>query len=309
MYQLNRILVPIDFSTHSANALQFAVLFAQRYGAEITMLHVDEFEVSPMGAAQVESEEISIYHRQKISYLEQQFEKLRKQYGAAGVALRSQIKSGRAYKVIVEESELQEYDLIVIATRGLTHLSSQLIGATAERVVRLSRQPVLSIQAAPDPGMRVTSVLCPTDLSTAANYAISYALSVARQNDATLYIQYISELEKPESEKEIRARLPLLTEHHPLAESVRVEYVFDRDVDPSNAIVRFANDRDVSLIVMSTHGKKGIRRVFIGNNTAEVVRRSSRPVLTITHPLLKEAFAKPATMASATLSRKQSKHS
>jgi nucleotide-binding universal stress UspA family protein len=107
----------------------------------------------------------------------------------------------------------------------------------------------------------------------------------------------VSELERPEREEEIRAKLPQLTEHHHLAENVEVEYMFDRDVDPSNAIIRFADDRDVSMIVMSTHGKKGLRRVFIGNNTAEVVRRSIRPVLTITHPLHKAAFQRPVTEA------------
>jgi nucleotide-binding universal stress UspA family protein len=298
MYQLKRILVPVDFSVHSARAMEHAVLFARRHGSEITMMHVDEFDVSPLGAAHVRTEEISIYHRQKIAYLEGEFEKLRTTYRSTGVKLRNDIKSGRAYKVIVEEGEREMYDLVVIAARGLTDLPSQLMGATAERVVRLSRQPVLSIQHAPDPSQRVTSVLCPTDLSPAANYALSYALSIARQDNAVLYVQYISELDKPEPEAEIRARLPLLTEHHPLAESVRTEYVFDRDIDPSNAIIRFADDREVSLIVMSTHGRKGLRRVFIGNNTAEVVRRSSRPVLTITHPLLKKAFPTPVTSAS-----------
>jgi nucleotide-binding universal stress UspA family protein len=90
-------------------------------------------------------------------------------------------------------------------------------------------------------------------------------------------------------------RVPTLEEHHPLAGEVRVEYVFDRDVEPSNSIIRFAEDRDVSLIVMSTHGRKGIRRVYIGNNTAEVVRQSTRPVLTVTHPFHKKVFSHPLT--------------
>ena len=74
-----------------------------------------------------------------------------------------------------------------------------------------------------------------------------------------------------------------------------MEYVFDRDVEPSNSIIRFAEDRDIGIIVMSTHGRKGLRRVHIGNNTAEVVRQSPRPVLTVTHPLHRTVFAAPVT--------------
>jgi nucleotide-binding universal stress UspA family protein len=209
--------------------------------------------------------------------------------------LRTEVQQGRAYKVIVEESERRDYDMLVIATRGLTHLSSYLIGSTAERVVRLSRQPVLSIQQAPKLEGRITSVLCPTDLSPAGNVALSYALSIARLNRATLYLQYIAELEKPEREEHIRRRMPDLKEHHPRADEVRVEVVLDRDVDPSNSIVRFAEDREIGIIVMSTHGRKGLRRVFIGNTTAEVVRQSNRPVLTVTHPFHRRIFTRPLT--------------
>jgi nucleotide-binding universal stress UspA family protein len=164
--------------------------------------------------------------------------------------------------------------------------------------VRLSRQPVLSIQHVPKSEGRVTSVLCPTDLSPAGNAGLSYGLSIARQNNAVMYLQYISDLEKPETRDQVQQRLPDLLQHHPQAKEVRVEVVIDRDVEPSNSIIRFAEDREVGLIVMSTHGRKGLRRVFIGNNTAEVVRQSSRPVLTVTHPFHRRIFSHPLTEQS-----------
>jgi len=298
MYELQRILVPTDFSPHAADALEYAVDVGERYHAEITVLHVDEFVVSALGSRDLQADFITTYQRRKMEFFEEQFRILSAGIAGRGVSLRTQIKQGRAYKVIVEESERQDYDLIVIATRGLTHLSSYLIGSTAERVVRLSRQPVLSVQQAPRREGIVDSILCPTDLSPAGNVALSYALSIARQNNAILYLQYISELEKPESEAAVRKRLPDLAEHHPQAREVRVEYIFDRDVEPSNSINRFAEDRNVSMIVMSTHGKKGLRRVYIGNNTAEVVRQSTRPVLTVTHPFHRKIFAHPVTEQS-----------
>ena len=299
MYELRRILVPTDFSKHAVDALEYAVTLGERYNAEITLLHIDEYSVSSLGGKGIEGEDIAAYLRRKAAFVEEQFSLLRRGVAGRGVRLSTQVLSGRAYKVIVEESERQDYDLIVIATRGVTHLSTYLIGSTAERVVRLSRQPVLSVQGGPVQGGRMTSVLCPTDLSPAANVALPYALSMARQYDATLFIQYISELEKPESREEVMKRVPALEEHHPEAKEVNVEIIIDRDVEPSNSIIRFAEDRDVSMIVMSTHGRRGLRRVYIGNNTAEVVRQSTRPVLTVTHPFHKKMFARPVTEQSA----------
>ena len=298
MYELHRILVPTDFSRHAMDALEHAVELGERFHAQITLMHVDEYSVSPMGTHDVKVPEVVAYQKRKAAFLEEQFALAREAVRGRAVTVVPEILNGRSYKVIVEVSEKRDYDLIVIATRGVTHLSTYLIGSTTERVVRLSRQPVLSIQRAPVYGGKLTSVLCPTDLSPAGNVALSYALSMARQNAATLYIQYISELEKPESRDEVMKRMPDLGKHHPRAKDVNVEYVFDRDVEPSNSIIRFAEDREIGLIVMSTHGKKGLRRVYIGNNTAEVVRQSTRPVLTITHQFHKRVFARPVTEQS-----------
>jgi nucleotide-binding universal stress UspA family protein len=295
MYELRRILVPTDFSKHADEALEHALYLGSRFHPEITLLHVDEFPMSPLGAADVRSEVVREYRESKKAFLNEQFARICTGLQGKPVHVEHQVLPGRAYKVIIEESERREYDLIVMATRGVTHLSTELIGSTAERVVRLSRQPVLTIQQGLQVGAHMTSVLCPTDLSPAGNAALSYALSLARQYKAVLYLQYISELEKPESREQVMARMPDLKALHPQAGEVQVEVIVDRDVEPSNSIVRFADDREVSIIVMSTHGRKGLRRVYIGNNTAEVVRKARQPVLTISHPFHKRAFAHPLT--------------
>ncbi len=295
MYELRRILVPTDFSRHADEALEHALYLGGRFTPEIILLHVDEFPVSPLGAGDVRDAIVEQYQQRKTAYLNEQFDRIRRGFEGKPARLVPQILAGRAYKVIIEESEAKEYDLIVMATRGLTHLSSYLIGSTVERVVRLSRQPVLTIQQGLEVGARVESILCPTDLSPAGNAALSYALSMARQFGAVLYIQYISELEKPEAREQVLARMPDLKEYHPQADEVKVEVFVDRDVEPSNSIVRFADDREVGIIVMSTHGRKGLRRVYIGNNTAEVVRKARQPVLTVSHPFHKRVFAHPLT--------------
>lgn len=298
MYELRNILVPTDFSYHADNALEHALFMGSRFQANITVLHVDEYAVSPLGAREIDDEAVRRYRERKAAFFEEQFTRIRQGVEGYTVTLDTMVMQGRSYKAIVEESERKEYDLIVLATRGLTHLAQHLIGSTAERVVRFSRQPVLSIQQAPKPGGVIDSVLCPTDLSPAGNVALSYAISIARQTNARLYIQYISELEKPESREQVLKNLPPLTEHHPQADEVEWEFICDRDVEPSNSIIRFAEDRDIGFIVMSAHGRKGLRRAYIGNNTAEVVRQSTRPVLTVTHPFHRRIFAHPLTEKS-----------
>lgn len=295
VFTIRQILVPTDFSRHAAVALEHAALLGSVYGAEITLLHVDEFIVSPIGSMAIEQEYIAAYQSEKGSYLGERLKSLASGVSSNKVAVKTEILQGRAYKVIVEEAEKRVVDLIVIATRGLTHLATHLIGGTTERVVRFSRQPVLSVADPPRKGGKIESILCPTDLSPAANVALPYAFDLALHHGATIFIQYISELERPESEGEVMKRMPDLKELHPGADGVQVEYLLDRDVEPSNSIIRQSEENDMDLIVMSTHGRKGLRRVYVGNNTAEVVRQSTRPVLTVTHPFHKQMFARPLT--------------
>jgi nucleotide-binding universal stress UspA family protein len=298
MYEIRNILVPTDFSCHADDALEHAINMGARLEANITVLHVDEYAVSPLGAREIDDESVRAYKKRKALFCDEQFARIREGMKGYTVSVNTMVMPGRSYKVIVEESERKEYDLIVLATRGLSHLAQHLIGSTTERVVRLSRQPVLSIQQAPKRDGVIGSVLCPTDLSPAGNAALSYAISIARQSHARLFIQYISELEKPESRDQLLKQLTPLTEHHPQAVEVDWELICDRDVEPSNSIIRFAEDRDVSVIVMSAHGRKGLRRAYIGNNTAEVVRQSTRPVLTVRHPFHRRIFSHPLTEQS-----------
>lgn len=62
---------------------------------------------------------------------------------------------------------------------------------------------------------------------------------------------------------------------------VAVELTHEIDDHPAEAIVRVADRINCDLIVMSSHGRRGVRRLVLGSQTAEVVTSTSRPVLVI----------------------------
>lgn len=63
--------------------------------------------------------------------------------------------------------------------------------------------------------------------------------------------------------------------------NITVEFVHEIDDSPAEAIVRFAKLRNCDLIVMSSHGRRGARRLILGSQTAEVVTTTTIPVLVI----------------------------
>ena len=143
----------------------------------------------------------------------------------------------------------------------------------------------------------IRKILAPTDGSEASLAGVRYALDIAQQEGAEVIVFNVADMLEgmprtagvdakfktpqeilEEHEKKTGASL---TSHFPdLAQRVNVQIVTDLGV-PHQRIVAKAEDAGVDLIVMSTHGRSGVGRLFLGSITEQVVRHAVCPVLTI----------------------------
>lgn len=140
---IKRILVPIDFSAGSLEAVDYAVQLARRFAAELVILHV----VEPVYAAEpnVASTDLTTLLDEQQRTAAEQLERIRVSVERHGQRGRTLVECGVPARVIVEVARRTAADLIVIATHGRTGLSHMLIGSVAERVVRLAGCPVLTV--------------------------------------------------------------------------------------------------------------------------------------------------------------------
>ena len=143
-FLLKRILVPIDFSEHSKNALTYAASFAKTFDAELLLVYVVEPTVYPadFGFGQVVPPAIEKEVRERGS---KGLDQLVKQQIAVGVKARAIIRTGKPFLEIIDTAREQEIDLIIIATHGHTGVEHILFGSTAEKVVRKAPCPVLVV--------------------------------------------------------------------------------------------------------------------------------------------------------------------
>lgn len=135
-----RILVPHDFSEASSAAVRRAAAWADALGAEITLLHVVEPVVYPeFYSVDVLSDDL----------MERLVERSERALAAAAEELlgtvRTQVEVGRAANTIVEFADPEKFDLIIMATRGLSGLEQALLGSVAESVLRRCRVPMLAV--------------------------------------------------------------------------------------------------------------------------------------------------------------------
>jgi nucleotide-binding universal stress UspA family protein len=143
-----RILYPTDFSDYSDCALPYAVSFADRYNADLIMLHVVTLWDYDPANPEWRFPPLPEQHK---AAAEEAAKKALEIHGGPGVP--DQIKVDRRLVrgfdpsvEIVQTSEDSEVDLIVMATHGRTGLKHALLGSTAEKVTRYAECPVLTIK-------------------------------------------------------------------------------------------------------------------------------------------------------------------
>ena len=135
--------------------------------------------------------------------------------------------------------------------------------------------------------LHVPRILFATDGSEAAERARRYAASLADQFDASLHVVHVEERPTDLSDVIDVQESDVLADLHSIdaGPSVVAEpRVRERRVVHDSAaggILAYATEHDARLIVLGTHGRRGVRRLVLGSVAEEVVRRAEQPVLTV----------------------------
>jgi nucleotide-binding universal stress UspA family protein len=138
MLQIRRILVPTDFSDAADNALRYAIDLASKVGAEVDLLHAWQLSAYASPASDLA--------KGMERDLSKDLEAIAQRYGAHGVTIHRHLRTGIPYVEIVEAAKQHGTDMIVMGTTGKTGLEHFLLGSVAERIVRTSECPVLTVR-------------------------------------------------------------------------------------------------------------------------------------------------------------------
>lgn len=142
---IKKVLVPIDFSDYSKNALKYAVNFAKSFGADMTLIYVVEPIIYPpdFSMGQIAIPTISTEWDDRAR---EELDKLAKTEIPAEVKVKTLIKTGKPFVEIIETAAEEDIDIIIIAAHGHSAVEKILFGSTADKVVRKAPCPVLTIR-------------------------------------------------------------------------------------------------------------------------------------------------------------------
>ena len=300
--RIKTILVPLDFSRASIQALKYTIPLAQEFGATIHLVHVQPVDeltaIENAGGLMLSCADSIALMQDRLSE-----------------ALRDQSKfwpdnchvvSGRPFEEICKLAGRIEADLIVLPTRGLGRLKHVLLGSTAERVIRYASCPVL-IPRGPrfktitwnggtdTHGFKLRKILVPVDFSKCSLAGVRYAARLAKDAGATLrlfhvvfpYTQVFA-LDRVNSDITPLLKTARATAGEEMAQLRAMSFLRDvpceieiRIGSVVDEICRESGRPEIDLIVTSTHGYSGFKRALIGSVAEHVVRYADCPVLTV----------------------------
>jgi nucleotide-binding universal stress UspA family protein len=297
---IKRILFATDFSRWARRAEDYACALACSWRASLTVLSVAEFPPGLNPDYAVNQQYLADLFKQASSQLVD----LKGRAERRGIAVTTRVATGIPSEEVITAARAEDSDLIVVGTRGKTGLAHVLLGSTAERVIRGAPCPVLAVRTEPaeteDEGVLLKPVtleriLVPVDFSDCSLDALEYAVVVAQQAKASLMLLHVLEpvsygldftLSHIRTGEQVREswtkRLEELTASHQQSH-VPVESRL-RGGLPADSILDSAQTLPCDLIVMGTHGRRGISHALSGSVAEAVLRKARCPVIALRSP-------------------------
>ncbi len=149
MNEFKTILLTTDFSETAKQAFEPALMMAEKFGAKILFLYVDEERLPPFsgefpGVNGLSTVEIMENHKKHAT---RELERAVREQLGDRVPIEPVLLTGTPHREIVQLAEKRGADLIVMATHGRGFISHALMGSTTERVIRHAPCPVLAVRS------------------------------------------------------------------------------------------------------------------------------------------------------------------
>lgn len=309
MQGIKRILCPVDTSSFSKRALQYAVALAPRSGAEVTALSVRP--VVPPPALWLDYPGSTLPFN-PFPTGESEEERVRQFVNEAVGATVKQVivRDGAPIEEILKTARDLPADLIVMGTHGLGGFEHWLLGSVTEKVLRKAACPVLTVppaavEAETLPAVTFRTVLCGIDFSADSKPIIERGVALAREVSGRLVLVHVLE--------QFSGNETSLTTHFDVAEfrrafeadaRKRLEALIPAEArtqceaefvvahgKASREILRIAEAYQADLIVLGVHGRNAVDLALFGSTTQYVLHRAHSAVLTVPRQVRATAVA------------------
>jgi nucleotide-binding universal stress UspA family protein len=271
---MKKILVPVDFSEHSEYALHVAAIIAKQHNAGIVLLHMIGMSDSVLANSEIAEEAEAKYYlnlaKDKIKqYTEKEYLK--------GISLEAIIQNYKDFEEVNNVAEEKNCDLVVMGSHGTSGISELFVGSNTEKVVRTSNVPVIVIKK-PHQDFTIKKMVMATDFANKSVSAYIKADTFAKLFNASLEVVYVNTTGANFIGYDIvDKRLEAFKKE--LGKDVNINFYSSPSVE--RGILKYCQEKNADLLVIPTHGRKGLAHFVVGSLAENVSNHAQMPVMTI----------------------------
>lgn len=271
---IQKVLCPVDFSEHAANAARSAAAIAREMHASLCLLHVYHAPV-PMTEYTVISEPNQTLQVEETSL--KRLEKLRNSLDLDGVKCTLQVNMGFAHDEIMEQAQKTGADLIVMGTLGSSSFFNRWLGSITQSVMADANIPVLAIPE--DYSWQgVDKIAFATDFGDLeGNRYMDLLLAFSKRFNAHVQVVNIN--------KEVQ---PVTVEHS--ANALKLEYKLNEvhhswhyvdNEDVTEGLNNYLSEHDIDLLAMAPRKHGYLHNLFGKSTTRKMAGICEVPLLTL----------------------------
>lgn len=299
------ILVPLDGSPVAEHALPWALSIAEQAKTPVHLVRIHLPPAPIMVGSELASDvalDAAIRQSEHV-YLENLGGQIR---AASTIPVHATLLEGAVAEAIEDHAKLIQADLVVMTTHGRGAFARFWLGSVADKVVRESSLPTLLIrpneEQAADLSNRpfLSRIVVPLDGSELAERVLEPAMKLGKAAGAdyglVLVLDAVEDIEAlarlkiqvpgawfPEATQAKAEAYVEKVAHRLRGHSLKVSTKVIRHGTAAKAVLDYAGEHGNAAIALATHGRSGIRRVFLGSVADKIVRGASLPVL-VYHP-------------------------
>lgn len=285
MNYFKKILCPLDFSDASRAALEYAKSIAETFDSELVLMHV-----SP-NVAEAYTALMPDFPNYGAAREEDLVEQLNEFTGDWAGRFKKVIRVGTPYLEILEYAQNEPFDLIILGAKGLSKFERLFLGATGDKVTRKAECPVLTVHAKPE-GLPIKRILLPTDFSPLSYAVLPIVAAIAEKYRAEINLLHVVELghqldPKTQSREydffeKLKSKLEEQWDLPQAFNAIETKKFIRHHIGSAGyGIMEFAQDWEIDLIAMATHGRTGFSKVLMGSVTEKVIKIAPCPVLSV----------------------------
>jgi nucleotide-binding universal stress UspA family protein len=273
---MKNILVPIDFSKQSMEALKVAIELAGKTKAKITVVHVGYVPViydtglvgQPVTLNPTFIEQIQLDAKKKLDRI--------KSNSNSDVRINTEVLVGDITTSIKDSIEEYSADLVVIGSSGVSGMTALLVGSVTEKIVRNSPVPVLTIWKSFS-RRKIKDILLPSTLDLDQTDFVRELKKLQEMFNATIHILYVNTPFNFMTDQEVQESFNEYIKHYKLTNCKTHLRNYRTEEE---GIINFAYSQRMDVIAMATHARKGLSHLFMGSVTEEVVDKVTIPIWT-----------------------------